>query len=60
MYDKTFDDSQLMLKLIPDWLVTSKAIKELYASLYADENILHFDDDSDNVVFLVIKWVFLI
>ena len=51
MYDKAFDDSQLMLKLIPDLLVTSKTITELYAALYADESILHFDDDSDNVVF---------
>ena len=51
MYDKAFDDSQLMLKLIRDLLVTSKTITELYAALYADESILHFDDDSDNVVF---------
>ena len=26
-------------------------IKEIYAALYADENILYFNDDSGNVVF---------
>ena len=26
-------------------------IKELYTALYADENILYFNEDSSNVVF---------
>ena len=45
------DDSLAALKLILDWFVTSKMIKELYTALYADENILYFNDDSGNVVF---------
>ena len=36
---------------IPDWFVISKMIKELFAVLYADENILCDNKDSDNVVF---------
>ena len=39
------------MKLVPDWFVTSKMIKKLYAALYADENILYFNEDSNNVVF---------
>ena len=37
--------------MIPDWFVTSKMIKELFTALYADENILYFNEDSRNVVF---------
>ena len=39
------------LKLIPDWFVTSKAIKKLYTVLYTDKNILYFNEDSGNVAF---------
>ena len=39
------------MTLIPDWFATSKMIKELFTALYADENILYFDEDSGNVVF---------
>ena len=37
--------------LIPDWFVTSKMIKKLIIALYADKNILDFDEDSGDVVF---------
>ena len=50
MCDKAVDDSLATLKLIPDWFVTSKMIKKLYTALYADKNILYFNDDSGNVV----------
>ena len=43
MSDDTVDDSLAALKLIPDWLFTSKMIKKLYAALYADENTLYFN-----------------
>ena len=46
-----FDDSLATLKLIPDWFITSKMIKELFTALYADENILYFNKDSGNVIF---------
>ena len=39
------------MKLIPDWFVTSKMIKKLYTTLYADENVFYFNEDSDNIVF---------
>ena len=51
MCDKAVDDSLASLKLIPAWFVTSKMIKELFTALYADENILYFNEDSGNVIF---------
>ena len=40
------------MKLIPDWFVTGKIIKTLFAPLYADVlNILYFNKDPDNAVF---------
>ena len=51
MCDKAVDDSLAALKLSPDWFATSKMIKELFTTLYADENILYFNEDSGNVVF---------
>ena len=50
MCDEAVDGSLAAPKLIPDWFVTGKMIK-LFAALYADENILYFNEDSDNVVF---------
>ena len=38
------------MKLIPDWFDTNKMIKKLF-TVYADENILYFDENSGNVVF---------
>ena len=49
MCDEAVDYSLAALKLIPDWFVTSKMIKKLYTVLYADENILYFNKDSDVV-----------
>ena len=51
MCDQAVDDPLTTLKLIPDSIVTSKMIKKLFTSLYADENILYFNEDSGNVVF---------
>ena len=51
MCDEAVDDSPAALKLIPDWFVTSKMIKNLYTSLYADENVLYFNEDSGDAVF---------
>ena len=45
------NDSLAALKLVPDWFVTNKIIKKLFAALYADENILYFNENSGNVVF---------
>ena len=40
MCDEAVNDSQAGLKLVPDWFVTSKIIKNLFNALYVDENIL--------------------
>ena len=45
------DDSLAALKFVPDWFVTSEMIKKLYTTLYTDENILYFNEDSGDVVF---------
>ena len=49
--DEAVDYSLATLKLIRDWFVTSKMIKEHFTALHADENILCFNKDSQNVVF---------
>ena len=36
MWDEAVDDSLAALKLIPDWFVTNKINKELFAALHAD------------------------
>ena len=51
MCDKPVDNSLPELKLIPDSFVTSKMVEKLCTALYADENLLYFDEDSGNVVF---------
>ena len=51
MCDEVVDDSLAALKLIPYWFVTNKMIKNLYTSLYADENILYFNEDSGDDMF---------
>ena len=55
MCDKAVDDSLAALKLISYWFVTSKMIKKIFTALYADENILYFNEDSGNVVFSCIE-----
>ena len=51
MCDKAVDDCQVALKFVPDWFVLSKMIKKRLPALYADENILYFNEDSGNVTF---------
>ena len=48
------DDCLGTLKFVPDLFVTSKMTKILFAALYSDENILYFNEDSSNVVFICI------
>ena len=49
--DKAVDNCLAALKFVPNWFVTSKMIKKLFIDLYADENILYFNEDSSNAVF---------
>ena len=51
MCDEAVDDSLAALKLNPDWFVTSEMIEKLHTYLYADENILYFNEDFGNVIF---------
>ena len=51
MCDEAVDDPLVALKLVLNWYVTSKIIKKLFTALYADEDILYFNEDSGNVVF---------
>ena len=46
------DDCLPALKFVPDWFVTSKIIKILFAALYADENVLYFNEDSSKAKFI--------
>ena len=52
MSNEPAGDSLASMKLIPDWFVASKMIKRLFTALYADENILYYDEDSGNVAFI--------
>ena len=51
MCDKTVDVCLAALKFVPDWFVISKMIKKLFTDLYADKNILYFDEDFGNFLF---------
>ena len=50
--DKAVYYSLAALKLVPDWFVTRKMIKKVFAALYTDKNIPYFNEDSSNVVFI--------
>ena len=39
------------LKRVPNWLDTSKTIKKLLAALYANKDILYFNEGSGDVAF---------
>ena len=49
MRDEAVDDLLAALKLILDWFVTNKMIKKFYTDLYADDDLLFFDNDSGDV-----------
>ena len=49
--DEAVDESLVALKLIPDQFVTSKVIKNFLTTLFADENMLYFNENSGDVTF---------
>ena len=51
MCDGAVDDCLAALKFISDWIVTSKMTKKLFTALYADDNMLNFNEDSSNIIF---------
>ena len=50
MYDKAVDNYIASLKYIPDWFLTNKMIKKLFKALYADKNILYYNECSGDVI----------
>ena len=52
MCDKAVDDCLAAVEFVSDWFVTSEMIKILFTVVYADENILLFNEDSGNVIFI--------
>ena len=52
MCDEAVDDFLAPWKFVPNWFVASKMIKILFTALYADENILYFNEGFGNVVFI--------
>ena len=55
--DKAVDDFLAALKFVPDLFLTSKMIGKLRNALFADDDIIFFDEDSDNVT---LRWLFLV
>ena len=51
MRDEAVDDCQAALNLMRELFVISTMIKKRFSTLYADDKILYFNKDSDNVVF---------
>ena len=51
MYNKVVDDFLPALKFVRDGFVKSKKIEKLLTALYADENMLSFNEDSGDVAF---------
>ena len=49
MCDKAVDAFQPALKFVPGWLVTSKLIKKLDDTVFANDDKVFFDEGSDNV-----------
>ena len=51
MCDKSADNFLPKLKFISDWFVKSTIMKNIYHALFADDDILFSDEDSDNIPF---------
>ena len=51
MCDEVVNHCLAPLKLIFDWFVTIKMIKKLFTDLYADENVLYFNEGSGDAIF---------
>ena len=49
--DEAVAYSLTVLKLILNWFVTSEMIKKIFTALYADKNIVYFDEGSGHAVF---------
>ena len=52
MCDEAFDDSLSALNFVPDWFITNKMIRKLHEALFANDDILFFDEDFGKITFL--------
>ena len=52
MCDEAVDDCLAALKLVSNWFVASETIKRIFAALYTGENILYFNEDSCDAIFI--------
>ena len=53
--DEDFNDSHSALSFAPDWFVTNKMIRELHEALFANYDILFFDEDFGNITLFANK-----
>ena len=53
MCDETVDDCLAALKFIPDWLATSKILKNFDKALLANDDILFFNEDFIKATFSI-------
>ena len=53
MCNKAADNFLTALKFISDWFVTSKILKNFDNSLYANDDILSYNENFDQVTFIV-------
>ena len=51
MCDEAANDSLASLKLTPDWFVTTKMTRKVFAALYTDDGLLFVDKDCGDVTF---------
>ena len=58
-WDEAVDNISRTLKFVPNWFVLSKIIVKNYNTLFADDDILFFDEDSRMSHCQVMKWLFL-
>ena len=49
--DKAINAFLLALKFVPDWFLTSKMIKRLNDALFANDDIIFINKDSNNITF---------
>ena len=53
MCDEAVDNCLVALKFIPDWFVRSKMLEKLDNLLHANDDVLFYNEDFDEVLFIV-------
>ena len=52
MWDEAVDDCLTALKFVPNCFVTKKMLKQLYDALFANDDIIFINKNSNNVKFV--------